>query len=237
MANLKLKIDKKIEVDSDIFKEFFLNNSIVINCKKSDIYLLLSNLILLLDTHSKEKRMTFNLYFEYKNVFCLINFSNGYSKNNDISMLKNISLRFLDLEYSLKSKKEIKINEVFYSVNYPEEREGCYILEVAEDTYKYMKNKPLEKNIKLNIGKHRTHYLKWNLNEDISIRYFFLFEDSKERENCFFIKSHSEKMYIKITKEQAEIMIKKFGVDYHEEIVGKLVNNKYYKSVISFNKE
>jgi len=42
---------------------------------------------------------------------------------------------------------------------------------------------------------HRTHYKKIELSEDISLRYFFTFDDIPNFENKWVIKSHNKKKY------------------------------------------
>lgn len=47
-------------------------------------------------------------------------------------------------------------------------------------------------NIEVDTNKikkaHRTHYLKWKLSGDISIRYFITFEDDVAKEKCFLLR-------------------------------------------------
>lgn len=82
------------------------------------------------------------------------------------------------------------------------------------------------------LGKHRTHYLKWVYigNEDISIRYFFSFQDDKQKEGEFFWKSHSKKIYKELTRTEAELMLKNMGFEEKPlEIIGYEKKGKYKK--------
>ena len=40
---------------------------------------------------------------------------------------------------------------------------------------------------------HLTHYKKINLNKDISLRYFYTFQDQRKFENQWVLKSHKDK--------------------------------------------
>jgi len=44
-------------------------------------------------------------------------------------------------------------------------------------------------------------YIKWQITEDLSLRYYFLFQDRKHYENKYFLKSHRKKVYEEITSE------------------------------------
>jgi len=78
------------------------------------------------------------------------------------------------------------------------------------------------------IGEHNTHYLKWNISDDLSIRYFYMFNDKRAMEGKFFIKSHKNKEYSEISKEIAYIMIKDLKLQ-KQEIIGKQFRNKFIK--------
>jgi hypothetical protein len=233
MAKIFLKTNIIIQnKENPLFFDLFQNMSTTIKFSKKDIYLLLSSLIILMDKYSRENSLSFNLSIKYNGEDFNILFDSGLSRKNNFSILKKYSPRFSDLYISLISFSEFKNNEVFYSSNYPEERKGYEIVSLSEDIYKYIKlSGPIS------LGSHLTHYLKWNLNEDISIRYFYKFEDSPEKEDKFFIKSHSEKMYVDISKTQAQVLIDKFNCGEPIEILGKLIGNQYFKSKLKFEED
>ena len=96
-----------------------------------------------------------------------------------------------------------------------------------------------EDEFKLNelelIKYHRTDYLKWIYNDDLSIRYFNIFEDKKEFENKYFLKSHSKKEYISLTQSQALILLEQMEFKKHIQIIGISINEKYIKTIINEN--
>ena len=61
--------------------------------------------------------------------------------------------------------------------------------------------------------RHRLHYLKWRLDNanDWSIRYFFIFDDRRQYNGKWVLKSHQEKHYIILSNSEAKAYIKKFA--------------------------
>ena len=51
--------------------------------------------------------------------------------------------------------------------------------------------------------RNRTHYLKWVLDDDWSIRYFFTYDTRTQYVRQWVLKSHYEKIYIILTKNEA----------------------------------
>jgi len=170
----------------------------------------------------------------WDNPFMEIKYDNGLIFKRDMerdSVLKEFELGTSFFSHLARSNKPISL-EPFYTPNVPEDKEGYVLKEVSEDFYKYEKKyvyQKLNKNIKSN----RTHYLKWKYNEDISIRYFFLFEDRKQLEGNYYIKSHSKKEYILLTEKQAELMINQLHCSEVEEIIGIISNGNYKKIYIN----
>lgn len=78
---------------------------------------------------------------------------------------------------------------------------------------------------------HRVHYLKWDITEDLSIRYHFTFQDKKELENRFIIKCHNDKVWNTIRDDVAEAIIKESNLE-SKEIIGKLENEEYKKIIV-----
>jgi len=91
-----------------------------------------------------------------------------------------------------------------------------------------MKNKRLE---------HLTHYKKINLSKDISLRYFYTFQDNRNYENQWVLKSHSEKKSSIITPIALELLLTlhKKDINKYTEIIGKIKNDKYQKIIIKPN--
>jgi hypothetical protein len=83
------------------------------------------------------------------------------------------------------------------------------------------------------------HYIKWNITDDLSLRYYFEFQDRPQYNNQYVLKTHSDKSYqilesgqiieelFKISKSSEEIMGRRFGkneyVKYKIEKFGDLL--------------
>lgn len=96
-----------------------------------------------------------------------------------------------------------------------------------ENETKQTKHKDLNSLIKC----HRVHYLKWDITNDLSIRYHFTFQDKKELENRFIIKCHNDKVWNTIRDDVAEAIIKESNLE-SKEIIGKLENEEYKKIIV-----
>lgn len=83
-------------------------------------------------------------------------------------------------------------------------------------------------------GRHRINYLKWNITEDLSLRYFFTFQDRKEYEGQFVIKSHSEKKYLKLdSKTKIDYIFNNFvNKENFTQVIGKNTKGTYRKLLI-----
>ena len=81
---------------------------------------------------------------------------------------------------------------------------------------------------------HRTHYKKIELSEDISLRYFFTFDDIPNFENKWVIKSHNKKKYGEINRTVAELIAESHGKTLSDyiEIIGRQINNNSYMKII-----
>ena len=49
-------------------------------------------------------------------------------------------------------------------------------------------------------SKNRSHYLKWKINDEWSVRYFFVFDKKPQFQKKFVLKSHYTKDYIEIPR-------------------------------------
>jgi len=99
------------------------------------------------------------------------------------------------------------------------------------------KKKYTQTDIKNFIGKGRTHYIKFQLKNDISIRYHFIWQENQRFENKWIIKDHQNSLKETISSELALRMIEDLCVTPPVEIIGKLnkLNNKYEKILIKPN--
>lgn len=81
------------------------------------------------------------------------------------------------------------------------------------------------------------HYIKWIITPDLSLRYYFNFQDRKEYEGKYFLKSHSKKEYIEIDSDAIIQGIKVTSTD-KIEVIGRVVPGKgYVKYTGSFGDE
>jgi hypothetical protein len=226
-GKIKIKMNLKRKKNKIFIKSLFsFLNDLSISIEDS-FYLILSQPIYV------EKKQS-NIPVDWnENKFY---FNNGFVSNNIITITPE-KLIFKDINFykSLKRISKNVIEKAFYDCNLPEEKEGYQLIELSEDIYKYKKIYNEQNINKIINNKHRTHYLKWKYNEDISIRYFITFEDKKEYEGKFFIKSHNEKEYILLTKKQAHIMINQLKCETPEEIIGVMKDNKYHKHSFKHN--
>jgi len=85
---------------------------------------------------------------------------------------------------------------------------------------------------------HIVHYLKVKLTKDISLRYFFNFEDQPSRNGTWVIKSHDRKEYASIDARVAKLIAESHGktLDNHVEIIGRSISDGVYQKVIIKNK-
>ena len=85
------------------------------------------------------------------------------------------------------------------------------------------------------VFRHRTYYLKWAIDGDWSIRYFFFFYARPEYEKQFVLKSHITKDYIVLSRKEAfEYIRLKCKSMSPEEILGtkEHYSGKFKKIVI-----
>jgi len=80
---------------------------------------------------------------------------------------------------------------------------------------------------------HLTWYLKIPLTDDLSVRYFFVFEDRPDLKGKWVIKSHLRKEYGVIDEKTAQMIVESHGktLDDAVEIVGRNMINNYYRKV------
>jgi tetratricopeptide (TPR) repeat protein len=74
------------------------------------------------------------------------------------------------------------------------------------------------------------HYIKWEIDDDLSLRYYYSFEDRKNLANKYILKSHSEKSFEMINNEKIIKSLKRLVKKNPVEVIGrKLPNGKYMK--------
>lgn len=91
---------------------------------------------------------------------------------------------------------------------------------------------PWSTHIVLPIIKHTTHYLKWTLTSNLSIRYHISFSDKSSIEKEYVLKDHKNKKYKNITPEMAQELIEEFCNQPYQEIIGSSIDGNYRKIVI-----
>ena len=85
---------------------------------------------------------------------------------------------------------------------------------------------------------HMQWYLKLDLTEDISIRYFFIFENRPELQGKWVIKSHSKKEYGIIDKKSVELIAKSHNKDIDKdsvEVIARALTNTKYRRIVLDN--
>jgi len=84
------------------------------------------------------------------------------------------------------------------------------------------------------INANRTHYIKYSLSldKDLSIRFFFLWQDKASAEKRYILKHHSLRTSSIIEADMAKSLIKKYCCK-KEEIVAFLENGIHKKIIIS----
>jgi hypothetical protein len=71
------------------------------------------------------------------------------------------------------------------------------------------------------------HYIKWDITEDLSLRYYFEFQDRPQYINQYVLKTHSTKNYQLIESNQISNELKKLSSN-HIEIIGRRINKTEY---------
>lgn len=102
------------------------------------------------------------------------------------------------------------------------------LLDIWEDDIFAINLNALESITKVN----HIHYLKWKLNDNLSIRFFYNFETKPEMINKFALKNHKQKELVEISKETAREMICSFCTEKFEEIIGYNVKGFGYKKYV-----
>ena len=76
------------------------------------------------------------------------------------------------------------------------------------------------------------HYLKWNLTQNLSVRYFYNFETKPELIGKFTLKNHKYRQVVEISEETAKEMVKSFCTEKFEEIIGYNQKGFGYKKYV-----
>lgn len=101
------------------------------------------------------------------------------------------------------------------------------ILENDKRLYEMKDIKHILKN-KMN----QTHYFKWSLTENLSVRFFINFQDNQDLNGKYVLKDHSNKKTIQITEEMAHELIESSKEELiPQEILG-LKFGKIYRKII-----
>ena len=102
------------------------------------------------------------------------------------------------------------------------------LLDIWEDDVFAINLNALESIAKAN----HIHYLKYKLNDNLSIRFFYNFETKPEMINKFALKNHKQKELVEISKETAREMICSYCTEKFEEIIGYNVKGFGYKKYV-----
>jgi hypothetical protein len=86
------------------------------------------------------------------------------------------------------------------------------------------------------IKANRTHYIKYHLliDEQLSLRYHFLWQDCPTLENKFILKHHNERKRTEISEDFAKMLIKNYCTKKEEIVasVDTVDNQKIHKKIV-----
>ena len=154
-----------------------------------------------------------------------------------------------DMEFNLPLDRIIEITDDFNGVDllegyyFTEDMIAEYIDEIpeifepeVEQPLDIFKDDTFSVNLEMldSISKKskHIHYIKFNLTDNLSIRYFYSVETRPELINKFALKNHRHKQVVEISEETAKEMIKCFCVENFEEIIGFQLKKVGYKKYI-----
>ena len=81
-------------------------------------------------------------------------------------------------------------------------------------------------------ARNRVHYLKWVINSEWSVRYFFTYDAQPEHNRTFVLKSHYKKIYVTLTKKEALEYIEKYCKYEPKEYFSLMEFKKGYRRLI-----
>jgi len=81
-------------------------------------------------------------------------------------------------------------------------------------------------------GRNRTHYLKWVIDSEWSVRYFFTYDTRPEHNGTYVLKSHYKKIYITLTRREALEYIYKYCKHEPKEYFSLTEFGKGYRRLI-----
>lgn len=85
--------------------------------------------------------------------------------------------------------------------------------------------------------KHRTHYLKWVIKGDLSVRYHLTYTDRKELEGVYILKHHGQCKYTVIDEKFAKVLINDSSLtENYTEVMGHMGKNNDYIKYINHGK-
>ena len=154
-----------------------------------------------------------------------------------------------DMEFKLPLNRIIEITDDFIGID---SMEGYYISEdmIAEYIEEISEISEPEVEQKLDILKddffqinlemidclphkaNHIHYIKFNLTDNLSVRYFYNFETKPELIGKFTLKNHKHKQVVEISEETAKEMVKSFCNEKFEEIIGYNQKKFGYKKYV-----
>ncbi len=85
----------------------------------------------------------------------------------------------------------------------------------------------------MKMKKNKTWYIKYQLKNDISIRYHYLWENNIKLQNKWIIKDHQNSIKEEISEALATRMIEDLCSEEPHEIMGSMINGKYMKRLIT----
>ncbi len=76
------------------------------------------------------------------------------------------------------------------------------------------------------------HYKKWDITEDLSLRFYYSFQARKDYANQYYLKAHKSKSYQLIDNKSIIQHLKSLSKDkIPTEVIGRTINGRYLKTL------
>lgn len=151
---------------------------------------------------------------------------------------------WLDNDYSFIISEDMIAEYILEDLEIPENSSENTLPEIVQLSQPEKSDSEIQDEINkefLNSIGHRTghiHYIKWNITDNLSIRYFYNFADRPEYNMKFTLKNHKERTLVEIDENTAKEMIMQVcRKEPYQEIIGyqQKGKGKGYKKIIMQN--
>lgn len=104
---------------------------------------------------------------------------------------------------------------------------------LSESTINIVGSDNIDIDAKRIIKSNRTHYIKLNITNNMSLRYHFTFTSKSHLEGKWILKFHKESYYQEIEDKLANIMILEHNISEYKEIVGIQNGSEFNKVILN----